>query len=226
MLKIASLLCAASLMMSCSQATNQSTKSAEATAIATVEKPAVDLDKLATAYFASGCFWCVEAIFESVIGVEEAVSGYAGGSTKNPTYYEVGSGKTGHAETVVVYYDPETVSFATLVKVFFGSHDPTTLDRQGPDRGTAYRSIAFYQTNEEKQIIEEYIQQLTDEKAFSSPIVTEVKPLDAFYEAEDYHQNYERLNPNQPYVRAVSIPRLKRFQAKYPELIKPERKHQ
>ncbi len=179
-----------------------------------------DLDGLSTAYFASGCFWCVEAVFESVRGVKEVVSGYAGGIKKNPSYEEVAMGLTKHAETVKVYYDPELITFLELVQVFFGSHDPTTLNQQGPDKGAQYRSIAFYQTRPEKEIIEAYIKGLKDQKVFDRPIVTEVKKLKTFYEAEDYHQDFERNNPNNRYVQQVSIPRLHRFQERFPELLK------
>lgn len=171
------------------------------------------------AYFASGCFWCVEAIFESVEGVEEAVSGYAGGHTLNPTYRSIGSGRTGHAETVAVYYNPKKVSFKTLVTVFFGSHNPTTKNGQHPDYGSQYRSIAFYETAEEKSIIEAIIKDL-NVKVYKGKIVTEVTKHTKFYKAEEYHQDYERLNPNNPYVRNVSIPRLNRFKKKFPELLK------
>ena len=174
------------------------------------------------AYFASGCFWCVEAIFEQVIGVHEAIAGYAGGNTKNPTYNQVVTGRTGHAETTKVIYDKDKVSFETLVTVFFGSHDPTTLNRQGTDRGTHYRSIAFYKTAEEKEIIEEIIQKLTTAKRYPDPIVTEVKKFDVFYQAEDYHQDYKKNNPNNPYIRAVSKPRVSTFLQNYPELIKSD----
>ena len=174
------------------------------------------------AYFASGCFWCVEAIFEQVTGVHEAIAGYAGGNTKNPTYNQVVTGRTGHAETTKVIYDKDKVSFETLVTVFFGSHDPTTLNRQGPDRGTHYRSIAFYETEEEKEIIEEIIQKLTTAKRYPDPIVTEVKKFDVFYQAEDYHQDYKKNNPNNPYIRAVSKPRVSTFLQNYPELIKSD----
>lgn len=180
----------------------------------------IQKENLATAYFASGCFWCVEAIFQSVKGVKDAVSGYSGGDKKNPTYQEVSSGTLKHAEAVKVIYDPMQVDFETLVKVFFGSHDPTTLNRQGPDRGPQYRSIAFYQTNDEKKIIESYIQKLEKEKMFSASIVTEVVPFDIFWDAEDYHQEYENKHPENGYVQSVSIPRLKKFQAKFPELLK------
>ena len=172
------------------------------------------------AYFASGCFWCVEAIFESVEGVQEAHSGYSGGKTKNPTYNQIGYGNTGHAEAVEVIYDPKVVSFKTLVEVFFGSHDSTTLNRQGPDRGTQYRSVAFYQNDTEKNAIESHIVKLIEEEVYSNKIVTEVTPLVKFYYAEEYHQDYEKLNPENSYVRNVSIPRLNRFKAKYPHLLK------
>ncbi|SFU61708.1 peptide-methionine (S)-S-oxide reductase [Pustulibacterium marinum] len=169
----------------------------------------------AKAYFASGCFWCVEAIYESIDGVQEAVSGYSGGDTIDPTYREVSAGTTGHAETVEVMYDPTKVSFETLVKAFFDSHDPTTLNQQGPDHGTQYRSVAFYQTPEEKRIIENYIAQLTKAKAFNNPIVTEVKKFEIFWPAENYHQDFEERNPFNPYVKGVSKPRLERFKDKF-----------
>ncbi|WP_413818252.1 peptide-methionine (S)-S-oxide reductase MsrA [Tenacibaculum sp. IB213877] len=171
------------------------------------------------AYFASGCFWCVEAIYENIKGVEEAVSGYAGGHTKNPTYQEIGTGRTGHAETVAVYYDSKKVSFQELVDAFFASHDPTTVNGQYPDFGTQYRSIAFYQTDEEKEIIKKTIDKLNKEE-YNGKIVTEVKKFDLFYKAEEYHQNFEERNPNNPYVRSVSVPRLERFKRSCPLLLK------
>jgi len=183
-------------------------------------KKAVDLTGLSKAYFASGCFWCVEAVYESVKGVAEVVSGYSGGSSLNPNYKAIGTGKTGHAETIEVYYNADEVSFETLLSVFFGSGDPTTLNRQGPDRGTQYRSIIFYQNDAEKLAIEKKIAALEEDQVFDNPIVTEVTAFEQFYPAEDYHQNYERLNPTNPYVQSVSIPRLKRFQKKFPDLLK------
>lgn len=174
------------------------------------------------AYFASGCFWCVEAIFESVIGVEEAVSGYAGGKTLNPTYKKIGTGKTGHSETVAVYYNPKKVSFETLVTVFFGSHNPTTVNGQHPDYGSQYRSIAFYNTPNEKKIIAEAILKLTA-TVYKRKIATEVIAFTKFYKAEEYHQDYERRNPNQGYVKAVSKPRLNKFKKKFPALLKKEK---
>lgn len=180
----------------------------------------VDFEQYETAYFASGCFWCVEAVFESVKGVKEAVSGYSGGTQSNPTYEKVSSGRTGYAEAVKVYYDPKIISFQDLVIIFFGSHDPTTLNQQGPDEGPQYRSIAFYKTETEKKIIQDYIAKLTNDKVYKKPIITEVKKFDKFYDAEDYHQNYEKLNPNNSYVRNVSIPRLNKFKKKFPNYLK------
>lgn len=181
-----------------------------------------DLEKYEKAYFASGCFWCVEAIFESLKGVPEAISGYAGGSELNPTYQQVSYGNTTHAEAVEVYYDPKIISFETLVKVFFASHDPTTLNRQGPDQGAQYRSIAFYHNDAEKEIIEAEIKRLTELKTYRNEIVTEVVKFDKFWQAEDYHQNYEKNHPYNPYIMQVSIPRLNRFKAKFPELLKAD----
>ena len=181
-----------------------------------------ELQKLETAYFASGCFWCVEAIFESVKGVEEVVSGYSGGSEQNPTYEQVAYGRTRHAEAVEVYYDPEVISFQKLVQVFFGSHDPTSLNRQGPDRGAQYRSIAFYKNEGEKKIIKDYIDLLISNNAYDRPIVTEVTGFEKFWKAEEYHQDFERKNPNNSYVRAVSIPRLNRFKENFGDYLKEE----
>tara|TARA_B100000780_G_scaffold126811_1_gene88911 strand:- start:89 stop:739 length:651 start_codon:yes stop_codon:yes gene_type:complete len=172
------------------------------------------------AYFASGCFWCVEAIYESIKGVEEVYSGYSGGNTPNPTYNKIGTGKTGHAEAVEVIYNPSIVSYDILVDVFFGSHNPTTLNRQGPDRGTQYRSIVFYMNDKEKIIIESKIQKLKQNRIYKDSIVTQIKKLKKFFYAEKYHQNYEKLNPNNSYVRNVSIPRLNKFKKKYPQLLK------
>ena len=147
------------------------------------------LEGLSKAYFASGCFWCVEAIFEELKGVEEVVSGYAGGKEKNPTYEQVSAGLTTHAEAVVVYYNPDKINFKTLVKVFFGSHDPTTLNQQGPDKGAQYRSIAFYSNENEERIINEYIAHLKADNVYDDEITTEVEKLDIFYNAEEYHQD-------------------------------------
>lgn len=169
----------------------------------------------AVAVFASGCFWCTEHVFEAVVGVDEAVSGYAGGNVKNPTYESVSSNKTGHAESVAIFYDPKVVSFKELVAVFFASQDPTTPNQQGPDRGSSYRSIAFYQNSVEKSIIENKIKELTANKVFLNAIITEIKPVSDFYKAESYHQDYVNKNPKQQYVQRVSIPRYNKFIKNY-----------
>lgn len=175
-------------------------------------------NSIARAYFASGCFWCVEAIYESVIGVQESVSGYAGGFTKNPTYELSNTGRTGHAEAVEVYYDPKLVSFSTLLDVYFGSQNVAQVNGQGPDRGSQYRSIVFYQNETQKTLILNKISEI--EKLQNTKVAAEVYPFQKFWKAEAYHQNYERLHPNNPYVRNVSIPRLKRFKTKFPHLLK------
>ncbi|MGM0635976.1 MAG: peptide-methionine (S)-S-oxide reductase MsrA [Bacteroidota bacterium] len=174
--------------------------------------------ELETAYFASGCFWCVEAIYESVKGVEEAVSGYAGGHTENPTYESSNTGETGHAEAVKIYYDPAIIDFKTLVDVYFGSQNPTQQNGQGPDIGSQYRSIIFYQNNEEKEIINAKIEKLS--ARFQQPIAAEVKAFQKFWKAEEYHQDYKKKHPNNPYIKKVSNPRLARFKAKFPALLK------
>lgn len=172
----------------------------------------------AKAYFASGCFWCVEAVYESVKGVEESISGYSGGFTENPTYQLSNTGATGHAEAVEIIYDPKVVSFSTLVDVYFASQDPTQVNGQGPDKGSQYRSIIFFQNDAQKKIIEEKKAALA--KKLNAKIAAEVYPFQKFWIGEDYHQNYERLHPNQGYIRNVSIPRLNRFKAKMPEVLK------
>src|SRR5690554_360019 len=179
-----------------------------------------NVEKLSKAYFASGCFWCVEAIYESVKGVKESISGYAGGHTKNPTYESSNTGKTGHAEAVEIIYDPSVISFGQLVDVYFGSQDPTQVNGQGPDKGSQYRSIIFYQNDAEKKIVDEKKKAL--EAELGQTVAAEVMPFEKFWVAEDYHQNYKKNNPNNGYVKAVSIPRLKRFQEKFPELLKEE----
>lgn len=185
---------------------------------------AATADGLARAYFASGCFWCVEAIYESVRGVKEVISGYSGGHTEHPTYEESNTGRTGHAEAVEVIYDPEVISFSQLVAIYFGSQDVTQVNGQGPDHGPQYRSIIFYQDEAQKEIIEQKADSLNkilgDEK-----VAAQVLPFQKFWKAEEYHQDYEKNNPDNPYVQNVSIPRLKRFQKKFPELLKEGIKH-
>lgn len=160
----------------------------------------------AVADFSEGCFWHAEIVFQSLVGVRDAVSGYAGGTDRHPDYEKVCTGTTGHAETVQVYYDPAKISYATLVKAFFASMDPTEFNRQGPDEGTQYRSIAFYRNDAEKKIIDDEVARLTASKKYSGKIVTQVVPFTTFYPAEDYHQEYIRNHPDNPYVEHVSIP--------------------
>ncbi len=173
---------------------------------------------LGRAYFASGCFWCVEAVYESVNGVEEVINGYSGGHTNNPTYDASNTGRTGHAEAVEVIYNSNIVDFGTLVDVYFGSQNPSQINGQGPDRGSQYRSILFYQNDEQKQIILKKKETLT--KKLNTEIAAEVYPFQKFWIAEDYHQNYEKLHPENRYIQNVSIPRLKKFKAKFPDLLK------
>lgn len=171
----------------------------------------------AVAYFSEGCFWHTEIVFQSLEGVRDAVSGYSGGKDSRPDYEKVCTGETGHAETVQVFYDPSKISFQTLVKAFFASHDPTQLNRQGNDVGTQYRSVAFYANENEKKIIESELKKLTDTKKYSTRIVTEVKSLDKFYPAEKYHQEYILHHPENTYVKLVSVPDYLRFRKEFKE---------
>ena len=181
-----------------------------------------DLSKYSIATFAAGCFWHEEALFESIKGVKEVVSGYAGGTTGNPTYEGIEAGNTGHAETVNVYYDASIINYATLLKIYFAGQDPTQVNGQGNDRGTQYRSIVFYRNNKEKLLTEEYIKQLNASGKYNRPIAAQVVPFTKFWDAEGYHQDYIVKNPTQGYVQAVSIPEIKHLQRQYPELIKPD----
>jgi peptide-methionine (S)-S-oxide reductase len=162
-----------------------------------------------------GCFWCLEAVFEQLRGVEKVESGYAGGSVANPSYQQVCGGGTGHVEVVQVTFDPTVVSFREVLDVFFATHDPTTLNRQGPDFGTQYRSAVFYHSPEQKRVAEERIVELNAAGIWDAPIVTEVVPLRAFYKAEDYHQGYFRDNPRQPYCQAVVAPKVAKFRKQF-----------
>jgi peptide-methionine (S)-S-oxide reductase len=175
----------------------------------------------AVATFAAGCFWCIEEEFELLRGVREAVSGYAGGEQENPTYEQVGTDKTGHAEAVQVYYDPKVISYDTLVKAFLYAHDPTTLNRQGPDVGTQYRSMAFYRTSEEKTSIDAAIKRFNATGEHSDPVVTEVVPFKAFYPAEVYHQGYYRAHPDEFYIKSVSEPKVEKFKKRMADKLKP-----
>ncbi len=168
-------------------------------------------NKFEKATFGSGCFWCTEAIFEQLNGVEEVVSGYSGGTVPNPTYKQVSSGTTGHAEVCQITFDPEVISYDELLKVFWSTHDPTTLNRQGNDVGTQYRSVIFYHNEKQKELAEQYKRKLDEAKIFPDPIVTEISPFKHFYKAEDYHQNYYELNPDQAYCSFVITPKVEKF---------------
>ena len=179
-----------------------------------------NLTKYSHATFAAGCFWHEEALFESIKGVEEAISGYAGGTAKKPTYEFIESGNTGYAESVTVYYDASIISYDTLLKIYFTAQDPTQTNGQAPDFGPQYRSIAFYENDIEKAKIENYIKALNSSDKFKAPVAVQVKPLTKFWKAEGYHQNYVANNPGSRYVQNVSIPHIKHFQKKYPGLVK------
>jgi peptide-methionine (S)-S-oxide reductase len=175
---------------------------------------------LQVATFANGCFWCTEAIFQNVDGVEKVVSGYMGGKVKNPTYKAVCTGQTGHAEVIQLTYDPKKVSYDELLEIFWKTHDPTTLNRQGADVGTQYRSAVFYHNDEQKRLAEKYKKELTEAEVFDQPIVTEITPASVFYKAEDYHQNYYNLNGDAPYCAMVIQPKVEKFKKVFKEKLK------
>ena len=178
------------------------------------------LNKLETATLANGCFWCTEAIFQRLNGVESVISGYTGGVLKNPSYREITTGRTGHAEAIQIEFDPSVVTFQEILDVFFSTHDPTTLNRQGNDIGTQYRSAIFYRSPEQKEVAEQFIQALSEAKVYERPIVTEVTGFDIFYEAENYHQNYYNNNKTQGYCLAIINPKLEKFIKKYKDKLK------
>lgn len=210
--------------LACSSINSSATTTGTSAAPDSTPKPAVklkpeDMKGKQTAVFAGGCFWGVEAVFEHVKGVADVRSGYSGGSAKNAKYDVVGSGKTGHAEAVEIVYDPAVVSYKDLLKVFFiVAHDPTELNRQGPDEGTQYRSAIFYANDEQKKDAQSYIEELTAAKTYSGPIVTELAALDAFYPAEDYHQDYLVLHPTEAYIRINDIPKVVDLKKRFPEM--------
>jgi peptide-methionine (S)-S-oxide reductase len=173
-----------------------------------------------TAIFGGGCFWCTEAVFQQVRGVVSVVSGYAGGSKDTPSYEQVSMGTTGHAEVIKIDFQPEVVSFRDLLEVFFAVHDPTTMNRQGADTGTQYRSIILYTSDEQKRITEEFIAQVTKDQIFENPIVTQVEALGQFFPAEDYHQNYYQQNKDKAYCQVVINPKLAKFKAKFASFLK------
>jgi peptide-methionine (S)-S-oxide reductase len=176
--------------------------------------------KTEVATFGGGCFWCTEAVFQDVIGVEKVVSGYMGGKVKNPTYKEVSSGLTGHAEVIQVSYDPTVITYPELLEIFWKTHDPTTLNQQGADVGTQYRSAIFYHSEEQKTLATEYKKRLEEAGAFDAPIVTEISRADVFYVAEDYHQNYYNLNGKAPYCTYVIQPKLEKFRKAFAHKLK------
>lgn len=176
--------------------------------------------ELETATLAAGCFWCVEAVFDDLEGVTDVVSGYSGGHTENPTYKDVCSETTGHAEVAQIKFDPEKLSYADLLRVFFAVHDPTTLNRQGNDIGSSYRSAIFYHSDEQKKAAEEIVREVTNEGVYDNPIVTEVTALDKFWPAEDYHQEYFANNPGQPYCVGVVAPKVAKFRQKFTSRLK------
>lgn len=190
----------------------------------TAEKDTVNLSSLQTAYFAGGCFWCMEGAYELVKGVYEVESGYCGGDQKNPTYQDHSRGKVSHAETVKVYYDSSEVSFYNLLQIYFALVDPTQVNGQGPDWGESYRSLIFYQNESEKQQTQNFIDDIKRSGKYSQPLVVELKPFEKFWKAENYHQNFIMNNPNNPYVRAESLPRIQCAQIAFPKLIRPEKK--
>ncbi len=167
-----------------------------------------------------GCFWCTQAVFKELKGVEAVESGYSGGTVPNPSYEEVCTGRTGHAEVIQITYDPSTISYPEILRVFFTVHDPTTMNRQGADTGTQYRSIIFYHNAEQKRAAEQVIQEITDASVWDDPIVTQVEPSVAFYKAEDYHQDYFKNNPGQGYCRVVIAPKVRKFREHYRERLK------
>jgi peptide-methionine (S)-S-oxide reductase len=173
-----------------------------------------------TAVFGAGCFWCSEAVFQQLKGVQKVTPGYSGGTMKNPTYEDVCSGFTGHAEVVQIVFDPDTISFKSLLEIFFNMHDPTTLNRQGADEGTQYRSVIFYKNIEQKKESELYIDDLTRTKHFDSKIVTEINPLKVFYPAEDYHKNYFNAHKNKPYCQMVIQPKVNKIKMNFQDQLK------
>jgi peptide-methionine (S)-S-oxide reductase len=190
----------------------------------TIPDPAVDETPAAkkghaTIVLAGGCFWGVQAVFEHVRGVSRATAGYSGGTVKNPGYEEVSSGRTGHAESVEIVYDPSKITLGQLLKVFFSvAHDPTELNRQGPDAGTQYRSAIFFATQDQQKISQAYVDQLNQAKLFSGPIVTQIVPMTTFYRAEQYHQDFATQHPDNPYIARFDLPKIKQLQQQFPNL--------
>jgi methionine-S-sulfoxide reductase len=197
---------------------------AKPTSKAMNEQAVSQSNSLQKATFGSGCFWCTEAVFRELKGVHSVVSGYSGGRLKNPSYEQVCTGATGHAESIQITYDPQVISYEELLEVFWRTHDPTTLNRQGNDVGTQYRSVVFYHNDSQRQLAERYKQKLDASGAFSAPIVTEISPFEVFYPAEDYHQQYFELHGRQPYCQLVIRPKLEKFRKVFHDKLQAEAK--
>ncbi len=204
-------------LMSCAQVNTASSDSIKVDSLSVNTK---SMDSLELATFGSGCFWCVEAVFQDIKGVEKVTSGYSGGQIKNPSYREVCAGTTGHAEVIQIAFDPAVVEYSTLLEVFFSTHDPTTLNRQGADVGTQYRSAIFYHNAKQKELAELAIKVANESGDWKDPIVTEVTEFATFYPAEDYHQDYYNLNGTQPYCSIVITPKVDKFKKNFKELLK------
>lgn len=213
-----------SILLSSGLAACQSTPTGNTQSLAdtTNEIQIMDTSHLDTATFGAGCFWCVEAVFQDLNGVHKVVSGYSGGKIKNPTYREVCSGLTGHAEVIQIHYDSSIISFDELLEVFWETHDPTTLNRQGADVGTQYRSAVFYHSEEQKRLAESYKQKLNEAKAFPNPVVTEITAFDAFYPAEEYHQDYYNNNQEYGYCRIVIKPKIDKVKKVFGDKLKKQ----
>lgn len=216
MRQIFSILVCALTLTACAQ------KSEQNTALNDHNKKVENMDNLEVATLGAGCFWCVEAIFQNLKGVEKVESGYSGGEVINPSYREVCTGRTGHAEVVQVYFHPDQISFAEILEVFFETHDPTTLNRQGADTGTQYRSAIFYHNDKQKEVAELAKSAANESGNWSDPIVTEISPYKNFFVAEDYHQDYYNLNGTQPYCSAVITPKVEKFKKKFKEKLKDQ----
>jgi peptide-methionine (S)-S-oxide reductase len=210
-MKYLSLIISSLFLLACSS--NQQAQSQEQGSKFTVEPAALsasEAQNLDTATFAGGCFWCVEAVFERVKGVKSVVSGYAGGTQPDPTYQQVAAGKTDYAEAVQIFYNPDEVSYGQLLEIFFATHDPTQLNRQGPDVGKQYRSEVFFHDARQQQMTQQYMQKLSESGKYEDEIVTRLSSLDRFYVAEDYHQNYYENNPNDRYIVNIAVPKVKK----------------
>lgn len=220
-MKYLSVLFTAFLMIAC--VSNQKAQSELQSSSYTVEPTSFSEQEkaaLSVATFAGGCFWCTEAVFEQVKGVKSVVSGYAGGEKPDPTYQEVAAGQTNYAESIQIFYDPEVVTYEELLEIFFGTHDPTQLNRQGPDIGKQYRSEVFYHNEQQQEAARAYMEKLSKSGKYDEPIVTKLSALDKFYEAEDYHQNYYEHNPDNPYIINVARPKIEKFKKNYSNMLK------